>query len=690
MSANNVSDTTIRIDLSKSCDVTRFDNEAFLQKEAYKRFNELLGNSIGVAKDFDNITDEKEKKYKFHVHNAIFVGGARGSGKTTFLVNVDRGMDKGENKSIRNDCLFLDIIDPTLLHNNEKFLSIVLGLLANYVDKHQECVNDCSSGNCSNNGIQEFYKNLQNAASAMETIENGKCSGIDAMIANQNGLQLEDYLNKVYSLFLKLFNKKLIVIRIDDIDMSFHHGYAILETIRKHLSSPYILPVICGDMKQYRLIVEREFASNGEYPKFNKDGTDDDLQRDILPDAPDEDFLKRYQYLLEHRNIPESITDGRINQNKYAGHIVDLAEKYLIKVFPKNKRINLHSDIINLLKKNGYTVLRSKNNVYIVPLEKLFELELELRHYRIERNYDSNHDLPNNVRELFQYLNSQMDFYATIMSYISADEKTRYININNISDVKSVWAGKNYLRMFEEKCETLSAFLEVYKMYLLKLIDFIKFDITREQLYLECKANLNAIVQKDKSLTFDYKTLFVDDTLKSEYGFLTPYGNPYFKVPPEYVMIPDRKTRELSILTIILNNMNKNMFVNEFSRLAKFFLYSVSEENYYSTNAVMCMPFSGRLITHIIDSITAYSHSFFEQSSGCLESTDKEYLDTLTLNRAVTFIDNQRSFLKNRPYLCELSRTKVSGILDDAIEFGAHNDYYTIEKSNFINNYNYL
>ena len=652
-----MSDNTIRIDLSKSCDVTRFNNEALLQRDAYMKFNELLRSSVEVAENFDNITDEKEKKYKRHVHNAIFVGGSRGSGKTTFLVNVERGMDKGEDKSIRKDCLFLDIIDPTLLHNNEKFLSIVLGLLANYVDKHQECVNDHNSGDYSNMGIQEFYKNLQNAASAMETIENGKCSGVDAMIANQNGLQLEEYLNKVYSLFLKMFGKKLVVIRIDDIDMSFHHGYEVLETIRKYLSSPYVLPVICGDMKQYRLIVEREFASKGEYPKFNKDGTDDDLQGNILPDAPDEEFGERYYYLLEHRAMPQSITDGRINCNKYAGHIVDLTSKYLTKLFPKNKQISLHNVIV-LLRKNGYAIIRSENNQYLIPFEKLFEFDVELRNYRINRNYDLNHELPNNARELFQYLSCQLQFLLDVMVAINASNICNKIKGFDIVNIKKVWANINCLYELEESSKRGIDFIHIYRKYLVNLTEFLKYDVKREQLYLESMANLQAIIYQGKSLYFDYKSFFIDDSMNDEYGFLTPFANPYFKVEPEYAAYDYENS-----------DIWRGLYVNQktsLDMLSKYFFYLVTENNYYTTNVNINMPFSGRLITQIITSMSPTHYRDYDKIEHNGDKTEAQQVDEI-LEPAwlLNFFTYNLTDLSKRPYLCELSRTKVDGVLDE-------------------------
>ena len=666
---SSMPDATISIDLAKSCDVTKFSPEQLLQQEAFVRFGILLENAI-------NSIDTNEKSRR--VHNAIFIGGSRGSGKTTFMLNAEYI----SNDHLK-DCLFLDLIDPTLLHNNEKFLSIILGLLANYVDKNQNGANFCNSNDFKANILQDFYKSLQKAATALDTIESDKCSGIDAMIANQNGLQLEENLNDIFSLLLKIYGKKLIVIRIDDIDMSFHHGYEILETVRKYLSSQYVLPIICGEMKQYRLIVERQFAENGQYPMFNKNGDDSELHDHAIPVAPDKKFAKRYKFLLEHRSLPQSITDGRVAYSNYAEHIVELAEKYLTKLFPKHLQINLISDVLGLLRNNGYAIITISNDEIRIPFEKLFDLDTRLRHYKIHRNYDPNHSLPNNPRELFQYLNSQLNFYKEVMSRIGAKSICNKAKNDTISDVKAVWKSTDCLSTLENNCNDLSIFLGIYRLFLTNLVQFTKYDISNEQLHMECLANLKAIVSQESALIFKYSTFFIDNMLDNDYGFLTPYANPYFKINPEYAMSFNRKTKIWKGISITSTLKKEEKDPTQLNRLGEFFFYMISEDNYYTTKEVACMPYSGRLITHIINSITPYHDPKALGINNDSEKTNAKQLKTNELIWKYNYISDHLSEITRRPYLCELSRTKVDGMLDE-LYFSKGNTYTFGNKAQFI------
>lgn len=85
---------------------------------------------------------------------------------------------------------------------------------------------------------------------------------------NQNSLQLEQYLHKFYREVCDILKCQILVLRIDDIDMSFFHGFDVLETIRKFCASPYLLPIVTGHSELYNMIITKNFTQEMENKAF--------------------------------------------------------------------------------------------------------------------------------------------------------------------------------------------------------------------------------------------------------------------------------------------------------------------------------------------------------------------------------------------------------------------------------------
>lgn len=103
--------TSIVIDLRESSDATVFNenDNNFIHYREFRRVKEMISRKL----DFLN-RDEVDKKQgakfvKERYHDTITVFGTRGSGKTSFLLNLLENLDSNKEIAV------LPIIDPTLI-----------------------------------------------------------------------------------------------------------------------------------------------------------------------------------------------------------------------------------------------------------------------------------------------------------------------------------------------------------------------------------------------------------------------------------------------------------------------------------------------------------------------------------------------------------------------------------------------
>ena len=245
----------IRIDLTKQNSVI-YQQESLFQKALYDKLNVLLDAQWDYLQSIQE--DQKQKISLCRIHNAILVYGNRGSGKTVFLSNIEKNVKE-------NHYVFLDIVDPTLLSNSkavdccEAFCSILVGIVHDYLDKN------VFRKNLTKEEDKETYKNkFREVAECLSALKNAKNeSGLDSIFFHGNAIALEQKLHEFFEVISqKLLDGKLLCFRLDDIDMSFESGYLCLETMRKYFSSPWVIPIVCGDISLYQTLIEKEYLKS--------------------------------------------------------------------------------------------------------------------------------------------------------------------------------------------------------------------------------------------------------------------------------------------------------------------------------------------------------------------------------------------------------------------------------------------
>jgi hypothetical protein len=187
-------------------------------------------------------------------HNAISIDGARGTGKTAVLVNLKSYLNQEKHKQILSNVHILDPVDPTLLQDSESlFLHIIVAAVL-----HDKDVKEAQKKEP--NKSRNLNQTLEKLAHSLESVETQKeRHGMDKVRAMYSNKQLADCVQDFFREVLGLLEKKLLILPIDDVDTSLSRAFENLEIVRRYLTTPYVLPIVCGDRSLYDEVTWRDF-----------------------------------------------------------------------------------------------------------------------------------------------------------------------------------------------------------------------------------------------------------------------------------------------------------------------------------------------------------------------------------------------------------------------------------------------
>ncbi|WDF91708.1 antiviral RADAR system adenosine triphosphatase RdrA [Aeromonas hydrophila] len=308
----------------------------------------------------------------FRSHEAVLLDGGRGTGKSSVLVNLSsfiNGID-----GLREELLILKPVDPTLLENGDNLLLnvIVAALLRD--PKVRKALRD------SQDGTTEFYSELERLGSALENIQKISSEfGLDRLQAFIENQELAEHVHMLFYRALHLTGKKLVVLPIDDVDTSLELAFDNVDAVRKYMTSPYVIPIISGDLDLYDDIIYRRFAH-----RFTKHGMQDDTVT-----------LQRARHL---------------------------AEEYERKVLPLPRRIRLpelHTYLDN------HDIHLTEEDRELIPLP-VFKYWLEaLINDRVNGEDNSARELPlSTVRELAQFVQACRSLLVPLKNFLDENKVT--------------------------------------------------------------------------------------------------------------------------------------------------------------------------------------------------------------------------------------------------------------------------
>ncbi len=285
---------TILIPVHESSDARVYDNEdSLIQKAALEelrtKVDETIDRISGFIKSLSQGYANEDRWTKVRYHDVIAVLGARGSGKTTFILNALRKVCKDKEDTVCN----IGIIDPTLIDVKESiFLNIISRIRAEVDVWHDKDIGHPVS----EEKYETFLKALSNLARGIAQI-NGIGSNelshdawdspnfiMEEGLAN---VRQGEFLERDFHMFidraLDCLDQKAFIMAFDDIDTNFTRGWDVLEIIRKYLTSPQLIVLLSGDFDLYSCLVrmnqwayfekgylEKEVGENGSLAAFRR------------------------------------------------------------------------------------------------------------------------------------------------------------------------------------------------------------------------------------------------------------------------------------------------------------------------------------------------------------------------------------------------------------------------------------
>lgn len=229
----------ILIDLATSDYAHAYAEGERVHRTAFERIMALIERQIARA-------DQKTCQRR---NDTLAVFGERGVGKTSFLYSL------GEALKAKDVCV-LPVVDPTLIEEKAHIFLYILSLIEKQVEDHK--------------GEEEWQKLKQKLANGLPNL---RAEGMTynepqwyedeyimetQMEAAKAACDLHENFCAYVDKALGYTRKKAFVLMFDDIDVDFHRGWDVLETIRKHLSSPRLIVVLSGNMKLYSKNVRKQ------------------------------------------------------------------------------------------------------------------------------------------------------------------------------------------------------------------------------------------------------------------------------------------------------------------------------------------------------------------------------------------------------------------------------------------------
>ncbi|AVM73151.1 hypothetical protein [Magnetospirillum gryphiswaldense] len=334
--------TSIYIDLNSSSDprVLNGRRDNLIQQEALDRALQRICATLKKVDDFKESlkADRDDAPYLRH-HDVITIDGPRGSGKTTFILNLFHHVKnaskdvfgKVQSANAYDDDDFsrklgrveiLGIIDPTLIESKENIIVTIISFIKRKVDSH--CKDSSIAQTKDYEAFREKLRDLARGLQLLDSIGPDNLFGddwadpawiLEAGLKNaRSGTDFERCFHDFIRFSLEMLGRDAFLLAFDDIDTSFERGWPVLEIIRKYLTSPQLITILSGHMELFGKLVRKHQFQN--------------LGRELL------DYDRPGQ---SHHAPPFT----RWKDDKIVRLVDQLEDQYLLKIMKPENRISL-------------------------------------------------------------------------------------------------------------------------------------------------------------------------------------------------------------------------------------------------------------------------------------------------------------------------------------------------------------
>lgn len=261
---------------------TNDKDENIIQQDVLRKIKDEIIERIETTKA--NSNKESDNIINTPItYNSILISGSRGAGKTSFLFSLRNKLKENADKE-NADIEILDFLDPTLIEEKAHIFFTIISLIKSKVEeKFNETSND---DDFSIYNKKSWYENLNKLAKGLPLID-GACSKSpdfwdDAThILNKalddvnSSFELRKNFENFLKLSLEILDKKVFLLFIDDVDTKFDKSWSLLETIRKYLSTKYIITILTGDFDLFSMSIRKH-----QWENFGKDFIGNETKND--------------------------------------------------------------------------------------------------------------------------------------------------------------------------------------------------------------------------------------------------------------------------------------------------------------------------------------------------------------------------------------------------------------------------
>lgn len=275
-------------------------------------FKEQYRQALGVINE---IISAPSNDLYAPISNIIAFCGDRGEGKTSALMTI-RNILKGEssfddakeffpendNHIEKDSFKVLNLVDPAFFDRQHNLLELLLGqMYADIVSEDKETRRgnnykdiDYKYDIAKRNRLMQLFDEVRHSLAIInKPSDKSAYDNLEEIDELATGISLKEKLNELLLNYSEYFQKKRVLICIDDLDLNITDGYVMSEEIRKYLSSSQACIVLIA------IKIEQM-----------------------------EDVVKSYL----RKQIDKIVSDDEIN---------DMANRYVIKIIPNSHRINM-------------------------------------------------------------------------------------------------------------------------------------------------------------------------------------------------------------------------------------------------------------------------------------------------------------------------------------------------------------
>lgn len=328
-----------------SSTVTKDKVEGVIQKRLLKHMTDLIHESVlrekQKRKSEDSLTEESRRDDNFPLN--YYISGERGSGKTTFLEQLEERVKYSDYNDVK--IKFLLWYDPSKSFGvpNDLFITVTAALktrmrkLAHEPDRQKE-YNSYRYRFCEEklDKLDKAIVRFSQKKEALSNMSEYRAAALSSEDPEMNSNIRENFRESV-KLMCELEQADAFVLVIDDVDIRTKQCYNVLEDLRLYLSNDYLIAFMAGDRENNLEHVREKFFKEYDIEYHRADRQGREARMDSIVSHAAQYFAKLFplKQQFELKNLYTLLDTNVLSLKlKYRGEEVCLRRwmRYLFKI----------------------------------------------------------------------------------------------------------------------------------------------------------------------------------------------------------------------------------------------------------------------------------------------------------------------------------------------------------------------